>query len=326
MKRTKMTFLLSEIFLFIMLLLCVHRIFSDEKPQKRVAVIVEKSGDEKWDSFINGLKQAAEIRNIHLIICNTDEIEDAQEEKSLICEQLDNQVDAFIIQAAPGKDTGEMLREIRSQKPVLLVANDVLKEQENGNHPPQYQELPVVMPDNYSMGYALGEDLRSRNDIRGKKIGIVSGFEETECSREREEGVLEALSDSGCEIQFHIYTTYDMAITEKLRQERTVDYLIVLETGALEQIAGMYAQESENRPGIYGIGNSIRCVYYLDEAVVEGLVAADGYDMGYQSVLEISGALGNQLYAMKNRETDYRLLHKEDIFREEVQQFLHTYD
>ena len=134
------------------------------------------------------------------------------------------------------------------------------------------------------------------------------------------------LSDSGCEIQFHIYTTYDMAVTEKLRQERTVDYLIVLETGALEQIAGMYAQESEDRPGIYGIGNSIRCVYYLDEALVEGLVAADGYDMGYQSVLEISGALGNQLYAMKNRETDYRLLHKEDIFREEVQQFLHTYD
>ena len=35
-----------------MLLLCMHLIFSDEKPQKRVAVIVEKSGDEKWDSFI----------------------------------------------------------------------------------------------------------------------------------------------------------------------------------------------------------------------------------------------------------------------------------
>ena len=62
------------------------------------------------------------------------------------------------------------------------------------------------------------------------------------------------------------------------------------------------------------------------KSVVEGLVAADGYDMGYQSVLEISGALKNQLYTMKNRETDYRLLHKEDIFREEVQQFLHTYD
>ena len=240
MKRTKMTFLLSEICLFILLLLCMHLIFSGEKPQKRVAVIVEKSGDEKWDSFINGLKQAAGIRNIHLIICNTDEIEDAQEEKSLIYEQLDNQVDAFIVQAAPGEDTGAMLREIRSQKPVLLVANDVPKEPENGNRT-QYPELPVVMPDNYGMGYALGEDLKSRENIRGKRIGIVGGLAETECSRERAKGVLDALSDTGCEIRFHIHTTYDMAITEKLRKEKAVDYLIVLETSALEQIAGMYA-------------------------------------------------------------------------------------
>ena len=35
--------------------------------------------------------------------CNTDEIEDAQEEKSLITEQMDNQVDAFIIQADWGQ-------------------------------------------------------------------------------------------------------------------------------------------------------------------------------------------------------------------------------
>ena len=49
---------------------------------------------------MNGLKQAAGIANIHLIICNTDEIENADEEKNLIYDQLDNQVDAFIVQAA----------------------------------------------------------------------------------------------------------------------------------------------------------------------------------------------------------------------------------
>ena len=89
MKKTKTTFLLAEICLGILLLFCVHLIFEDEKPQKRVAVIVEKSGDEKWNSFMNGLKQAAGIANIHLIICNTDEIENADEEKNLIYDQLD---------------------------------------------------------------------------------------------------------------------------------------------------------------------------------------------------------------------------------------------
>ena len=179
MKKPKTTFLLSEICLAILLLLCVRQIFADEKPQKRVAVIVEKSGDEKWDSFFNGVKQAARMQNIHLIICNTDEIENAQEERTLIYEQLDNQVDAFIIQAAPGNDTETVLKELRTQKPVILVANDVL-----GNAGKSGQSkrsgLPVIMPDNYSMGYALGEDLVNRNVIEGRSVGIVGGLGGTE--------------------------------------------------------------------------------------------------------------------------------------------------
>ena len=169
MKSNKITFLISEIILGMLLLLCVFLIFSDEKPQKRVAVIIEKSGDEKWDSFINGIKQAAKEKNIHLIICNTDEIEDAQEEKSLITEQMDNQVDAFIIQAAPGTDTAAMLSETSTQKPVILVSNNIQS---------QYSDLPFTGPDDYLMGYTLGEDLAARDpgDSEGKKVGIISGY------------------------------------------------------------------------------------------------------------------------------------------------------
>ena len=83
MKKTKTTFLLAEICLGILLLFCVHLIFEDEKPQKRVAVIVEKSGDEKSNSFMNRLKQPAGNANIHLNICNTDQNEKAQEEKNM---------------------------------------------------------------------------------------------------------------------------------------------------------------------------------------------------------------------------------------------------
>ena len=197
MKKPKTTFLLSEICLAILLLLCVRQIFADEKPQKRVAVIVEKSGDEKWDSFFNGVKQAARMQNIHLIICNTDEIENAQEERTLIYEQLDNQVDAFIIQAAPGNDTETVLKELRTQKPVILVANDVL-----GNAGKSGQSkrsgLPVIMPDNYSMGYALGEDLVNRNVIEGRSVGIVGGLGGTEYAADSTKQSCETFA--GCEL------------------------------------------------------------------------------------------------------------------------------
>ena len=76
---------------------------------------------------------------------------------------------------------------------------------------------------------------------------------------------------------------------------------------------------------VYGIGSSIKCVYYLDEAVIDGLIVVDGYDMGYQSVLQISDMLKKRLHRTKDQATDYRLLHREDIFSEYTQKFLDTY-
>ena len=321
MKKPKTTFLLSEICLAILLLLCVRQIFADEKPQKRVAVIVEKSGDEKWDSFFNGVKQAARMQNIHLIICNTDEIENAQEERTLIYEQLDNQVDAFIIQAAPGNDTETVLKELRTQKPVILVANDILGNAGKSDQS-KHSGLPGIMPDNYSMGYALGEDLISRDVIEGRSVGIVGGLEGTEYAADSRH----ALAASGCEIAFDIGVTYDVSITEALRQQRTVDYLLVLDTNALEQAAAMYAGKEGTGTKLYGIGNSMKCVYYLDDSVIDGLILVDGYSMGYKSILELSHVLNKHLYAASDHVIEYRLIHKEDIFREDVQQLLYTYD
>ena len=71
------------------------------------------------------------------------------------------------------------------------------------------------------------------------------------------QGVLDVLSDTGCEIQFDMNITYDMEITQRLKEQQPVDYLIVFDTSALEQVAGMYAQKKECDTKIYGIGNSI---------------------------------------------------------------------
>lgn len=265
------------------------------------------------------------MQNIHLIICNTDEIEDAQEEGVLIYEQLDNQVDAFIIQAAPGNDTETVLKELRTQKPVILVANDILGNAGKSGQS-KHSGLPVIMPDNYSMGYALGEDMVNRNVIEGRSVGIVGGLEGTEYAADCRHGLLDALAASGCEIAFDIGVTYDVSITEALRQQRTVDYLFVLDTNALEQAAAMYAGKEGTRTKLYGIGNSMKCVYYLDDSVIDGLILVDGYSMGYKSILELSHVLNKHLYAASNHVIEYRLIHKEDIFREDVQQLLYTYD
>ena len=68
MEKNKITFLIAELCLAVLVILFVRHILADEEPQKRIAVIVDNSGAEKWDSFMNGLRQGADIENVHLII------------------------------------------------------------------------------------------------------------------------------------------------------------------------------------------------------------------------------------------------------------------
>lgn len=327
MKKSRITFLIAEISLAILTILFVRNIFLGERPQKRVAVIVEHSGDEKWDSFINGMKQAAELYNIHLIICNTDEIENAQEEQSLIYEQLDNDIDGIIIQAAPGYDVLEMLEEVSGETPVILVANDAITPQISDDiH--AASDFPRIMPDHYEMGYQLGKELlqKNGNDISGKTVGIVSGLEETDSARKREQGLRDALAGSGCVISWQINLMHDQNIVAMVEQQEQVDYIAALETGALEQLGEMAVDGGLQGTALYGIGNSIKSVCYLDDGAIQCLIMADEYDMGYNSVVEISHALEHSLYTIPNRTIDLKILQKEDIFTEEIQQFLYTYE
>ena len=50
MKKNKLTFILTELVLVVLAAFFISRIFADNEPQKRVAVIVEDSGDKRWDA------------------------------------------------------------------------------------------------------------------------------------------------------------------------------------------------------------------------------------------------------------------------------------
>ena len=127
MKRNRITFLIAELILVAIAGIFINRIFREDNPQKRVAVILPDSGNTRWEGLVNGLKQSAQVNNIHLIICNTDEIVSADDEKELIDEQLENDVDAFIICPAPGEDTSDMLGQL-GDVPFVLITQDAYSE------------------------------------------------------------------------------------------------------------------------------------------------------------------------------------------------------
>ena len=68
MKRDKLTFLIAELILIVLAAFFIHKIFQEDVAQKRVAVILQNSGDTRWEGVINGLKQSAKTNNLHLFI------------------------------------------------------------------------------------------------------------------------------------------------------------------------------------------------------------------------------------------------------------------
>ena len=57
MRKNKITFLVMELLLLILALFFVWKIFNQNVPEKRVAVVLPEAGDNRWDALIKGMKK-----------------------------------------------------------------------------------------------------------------------------------------------------------------------------------------------------------------------------------------------------------------------------
>ena len=334
MKKSKITIIVAELILLALAVFFVRKIFEEDVPQKRVAVIVERSGDKRWDALFRGLKNSADLNNLHLIICNTDDIKNADDEKTLIDEQLDNNVDAFIICPAPGSNTLQMLQELDNEVPFVLITEDVYiagEGKDSGNdEKTEYTAsgFPVIKPDNYQMGYKLGEELVKNNGgaLDGKKIGIYAGREKTEATVSQVKGVIDALSGTGCEIIWEYYYLENQNVCSLVDNSQRVDYICAMDTDVLDILGEEAVDGKYDGAEIYGIGSSMKSVSLLDYGQIRCLVVPDGYDIGYESIMELAKKLDNSFYSLESHEADAKVIYREDIFSDDVERFLYSYE
>ena len=174
MKKNKITFLVLETILLVLALFFVLKIFDKNVPEKRVAVILSESGDNRWDSLIKGLKQAADINGLHMIICNTDKIDSTETEKEIINEQKNNDIDAFIICPAPGADTEKMIKKQCSGIPYILIMDEFYNGTQliNGQSSDRASQNKATSESaKKSLGAVIGPDYYKIGTTLGKQIG-----------------------------------------------------------------------------------------------------------------------------------------------------------
>ena len=319
MKNSKKVFILTEGILGLLVLLLAVTMLLDKngKEPYRVSVIIENSEDNQWAAFRYGLRMAARDRLTEVSVVPTEGIMTLEEEKELIKQEIYNGADGLILQPVPGSDTEEMLKKIEKKVPIMLVGSAAAVE--------EAETFPVTQPDNYTMGQALAEELirDCADNLRGKSLGIVSWTGDSQAVLDRTEGFREALKGCGTRISWNVEGIFGEG-EETLETLPKVDFVIALDDGSTTA-AGEYAAANDLHGAIvYGIGNSTEAVYYLDTGRVQCLVVPDEFNVGYQSLEEMSGKLGHIFGKMEDRQTAYTVIRRDTLFTKENQEILFT--
>ena len=329
-KMNRKMFIIWEAVLAIFAIFLTILLFTDEKPQKKVAVIVENSGSGKWDSFIHGLKDSAKQNDIHLVICNTDEIEDYIEERNLIKEQLSNEVDGFIIQPAPGTNVEAMFEENLKDKYVITINEDFYVEETDsaedsaadsrlGNH-------ISINADNYELGKGLAQKIIADEGgaLEGKTMGIVAGMDKTSSAKERIEGFCNEIEKTGINIKWIHNKKYSQNSLDIVNTQASVDYLVALDTDILEEITTENLSSRFAKCPIYGVGGSMASISLVDKGTVNAIVVPQLYDVGYKAVDAISEKFDKKWKSPANYVCDYLFIDKSNIYTEEIENYIYT--
>ena len=316
MKKNRMKFLIIEFLLLLLAVFFVWKIFDQNVAEPRIAVILPESGDKRWDALIKGMKQAAAENNVHMIICNTEEIDGPEVEREFIREQKDNDIDGFIIYPAPGHETENMLKKECGNKPYLLIADGLaVKEGKTAS--------PTIQPDYREIGRWLGERLRTKK----QKIGIIADWKMSEAVQAEFCGLNEALEGSESKISWCIYRRKEQDIVERMKKETKADALVVLDAGILEEFGEKAENGTYEGAELYGVGYSLKTIALLDNGNIQGLAVPDGYEIGYKSVEEITKRIEHRSYKMQGYITEYQVLGKENFsMDEDLERFLYSYE
>ena len=321
MKNSKKVFILTESVLgiLVIILAVVMLMGRNGKELQKVSVIVENSDDNQWAAFRYGLRMAAEDQEMEMSVVSTEGTMTLEEQQALAQQEIDNGADGIILQPVPGEDTEEMLKKIEKKVPVMLVESTASREAQNSS-------FPVTQPDNYAMGKALGAELLKDcgDNLKGKTLGIISETMEAQASLDRAAGFKEALKDQGTKVGWTAEGTSEEGSTDSLVNLPKVDFVIALDDTSLTA-AGEYSAANDLHGAIvYGIGNSTEAAYYLDTGAAQCLVVPDEFNVGYQSLQEVSEKLGHSFRKMEDRETDYTVIRRDTLFTKENQEILFT--
>ncbi len=286
---------------------------SKEEPAFSISLIVYGSSD-RWENLKQGAERAADrtIAEVNLIPMSTET--NAKEQIALINREIANGADALMIAACDSQEIEQYFQETNVEIPVVFVQSGLENNEDNW----------YISADNYAMGYELA-NIVAANERNWIKAAIIADRMERKSVSERFQGVYDSLSQYADEVVIWERDENEKDIQTMLFLQReltqeAVDVVVALDTSSMEAL--MDAVENLNKNiKVYGVANSDKAVYYLDNGKIKSLIYQNEFSIGYLGVkviLDEKAYEKNKIFNM----VEYEIVNEDDMYSAEYEKLL----
>ena len=288
--------------------------------KSRVTVIVDNSGDSKWNSFKEGLDQGAADHNMSINYVTTDSFTSLENERKIVEAEMDDGCDGMILQPYSSTGMNSVVTDIISRVPLVFVTSGVSADVDvDGRY-------SVTSVDDDALGKTLANEMKmdNGNTLEGVRIGILSGRQRTDNMKKRLEGLKATLDGTGCSIAWEYDSTFppESKVKSSLKNSE-VDIICSLDDESLALAAeAILGNDTGDEVKLYGEGSSQENLYYLRNGVIDSMIVVDGFTLGYESVSAIAQRISSRQIPMQDAETDFKMVSSDDIFDESNQRML----
>lgn len=254
-----------------------------------ISVIIEDTSDDYYVNFRRGMERAAVELNADVSFITLYEQGNREQQLDMFQREQEDGNRALIV-APVDAETADELKSMRRIATSLVLLNA-------GEELVKGDGAAGISFDYYGMGCQLGERIIKEQD-GAALICLFSCKGHSLVNGRISEGLQSVLEPAGFEVNDYYLQKADGFRLVLQRLEDTADrdvVLVALDPESLTAAAQLLADGKDDTAwirGLYGRGNTVPILNYLDKGVISGLCITDDFSAGYTSV-EAAVALMN---------------------------------
>jgi ribose transport system substrate-binding protein len=264
--------------LFILIALHLYSGNKEVEP-KKVSVILYGNTIDRWESLKQGIDQAGKDigTEINYVLMSTQHNKD--EQLLLIQREIDNGADGILLAANDSTMDLGSIRKPSKSYPIVCIESGVAND-----------SITLVSADNYTMGEELAKVIKEEENAIAK-IAIIMDNQQRDSVEMRFDGFYNKITE-----KFYNLTYWNreqgenrpMIFAQRELTQEAVDVVAALDNSSLEAVIDATINLNK-KVKIYGIANSDKAVYYLDNGRIKSLVYQDEFSIGYIGLKRLLG-------------------------------------